>query len=103
MSANARVQQGIAQEHPDWILPRLCQQNAYKTGIYSAIATGIVTFPIVQRFGLDKNRAALVAMAASTVGGYIVSQYAYEHCRKVYGSFNTAVEEALHEQQHDKK
>ncbi|KAG2217498.1 hypothetical protein INT45_012616, partial [Circinella minor] len=89
MSANARVQQGIAKEHPEWILPRLCQQNAYETGIYSAsnnlklilfYAIGIV--PIVRRFGIDKNRAALVAMAASTVGGYFISQYTYEQCRK---------------------
>ncbi|KAI7861147.1 hypothetical protein BDC45DRAFT_563313 [Circinella umbellata] len=100
MSANARVQQGIAKEHPEWILPRLCQQNAYETGIYSAIITGIITFPIVRRFGVDKNRAALVAMAASTVGGYFISQYTYEQCRKVYGSFDPFEEE---DRRNDKK
>ncbi|KAI9255154.1 hypothetical protein BDA99DRAFT_518029 [Phascolomyces articulosus] len=88
MSANARVQQGIAKEHPEWILPRLCQQNALETGIYGAIITGIITFPISRRFGMDKNIAALAAMVTSSAGGYFVSRYTYEQCRKVYGSFD---------------
>ncbi|KAI8388017.1 uncharacterized protein BYT42DRAFT_558644 [Radiomyces spectabilis] len=87
--SNTRIQQGIAKEHPEWVIPRICQQHAYKTGIYAAIAVGIVAFPIGRRIGLDRNRQFLAAFAASGVTGYITSQYMYHHCRDMYNFFET--------------
>ncbi|KAI8090218.1 uncharacterized protein B0P05DRAFT_584434 [Gilbertella persicaria] len=70
----SRIQQGIAREHPEWILPRLCQQNANKTGIYAAIAVGIITLPLARRFGFDKNQSLFSALSKlyilSTVYSY---------------------------------
>ncbi|KAG2208756.1 hypothetical protein INT47_007855, partial [Mucor saturninus] len=71
------IQEGIAREHPEWILPRLCQKNANKTGVYVAV-------PLARKFGLDKNRALLSAMSASAVSGYISAKYSYARCEKTY-------------------
>ncbi|KAL7314812.1 hypothetical protein PS15m_006334 [Mucor circinelloides] len=84
----SRIQQGIAQEHPEWILPRLCQQNANKTGVYAAIIAGLITLPVGRRFGLDKNRALFSALGASGVAGYVTAKYTYAHCEKTYGFFH---------------
>ncbi|KAI8886215.1 hypothetical protein K501DRAFT_214139, partial [Backusella circina FSU 941] len=81
----SRIQQGIAQEHPEWIIPRMCQQNANKTGIYVAIFTGIITLPLARKLGLDKNRALFSALGASGLGGYVSSKYTYDYCRKTHG------------------
>ncbi|KAI8647918.1 hypothetical protein BD408DRAFT_407986 [Parasitella parasitica] len=84
----SRIQQGIAKEHPEWILPRLCQQNANKTGVYAAIFAGIVTLPIARRF-LDKNRALFSALGASGLAGYIAAKYSFAYCEKTYGFFQS--------------
>ncbi|CAO3613020.1 unnamed protein product [Mucor fragilis] len=88
----SRIQQGIAQEHPEWILPRLCQQNANKTGIYAAtsviVIAGIIALPVGRRFGLDKNRALFSALGTSGVAGYVTAKYTYAHCEKTYGFFH---------------
>ncbi|KAL1933936.1 hypothetical protein VTP01DRAFT_8026 [Rhizomucor pusillus] len=83
--SNSRIQQGIAREHPEWIIPRHCQQHAYKSGIYAAIIVGLLTVPITRRFGLDKNKTTFTALGTSSVGGYVVSKYLYKECRIMYG------------------
>ncbi|KAG2190927.1 hypothetical protein INT46_008969 [Mucor plumbeus] len=83
----SRIQQGIAKEHPEWVLPRLCQKNANKTGVYAAIFFGVITLPIARRFGLDKNRALFSALGTSGIAGYITAKYTYAHCERTYGFF----------------
>lgn len=40
--------------------------------------------PLARKFGLDKNRALLSALAASAVGGYFSAKYSYARCEKTY-------------------
>ncbi|CAO3688426.1 unnamed protein product [Rhizopus microsporus] len=87
----SRLQQGIAREHPEWIIPRLCQQHANSTGVYTAIITGLLTWPVTRRFGLDKNKSLFSALGASAVGGYVTAKYSYRECENMYG-FAQAVE-----------
>ncbi|CAO3650239.1 unnamed protein product [Mucor hiemalis] len=94
------IQEGIAREHPEWILPRLCQQNANKTGVYVAIVTALVTLPLARRFGLDSNRALFTAMAASSVGGYVSAKYSFAHCEKTYDFFQS-MEQIKHDKQQE--
>ncbi|KAI9249645.1 hypothetical protein BY458DRAFT_559895 [Sporodiniella umbellata] len=81
----SRIQQGIAKEHPEWVIPRLCQQEASKTGIIVAIVTGLISLPIARRIGLDKNKSLFSALGTSSVGGYVASKHSYAQCEATYG------------------
>ncbi|KAM3579758.1 hypothetical protein VKS41_007842 [Umbelopsis sp. WA50703] len=61
-------------------MPRVCQQNAYRTGIYAGLCVAILAVPITKRVGFDKNRITLTAMSSAVVTGYFVSRYAYQSC-----------------------
>ncbi|CAO3688438.1 unnamed protein product [Rhizopus microsporus] len=70
----SRLQQGIAREHPEWIIPRLCQQHANSTGVYTAIITGLLTWPVTRRFGLDKNKSLFSALGRYSYKATLVAK-----------------------------
>lgn len=45
--------------------------------------------PLARKFGLDKNRALLSALVASSAGGYITAKYSYARCEKTYDFFQS--------------
>ncbi|CAO3647636.1 unnamed protein product [Cunninghamella blakesleeana] len=81
MTANTRLKAAIAEEHPEWVIPRECQAQAHKTGIYLAIITGLITIPISKRLGLDKNKVVFSALGVSSISGYATSRIVYRYCR----------------------
>ncbi|CAO3642030.1 unnamed protein product [Cunninghamella echinulata] len=71
MAPNTRLKAAIAEEHPEWVIPRACQSQAYKTGIYLAIFTGLIAIPISKNLGLNKNKAVFSALGISSLSGYV--------------------------------
>ncbi|CAO3688430.1 unnamed protein product [Rhizopus microsporus] len=55
------------------------------------VITGLLTWPVTRRFGLDKNKSLFSALGASAVGGYVTAKYSYRECENMYG-FAQAVE-----------
>ncbi|ORX62532.1 hypothetical protein DM01DRAFT_1000151 [Hesseltinella vesiculosa] len=104
MTANTRLKAAIAEEHPNWVAPRECQEQATRQGMLLAIAAGIVALPLGRKAGLDKNKALFAALGKylatlkekipfvftlffyiglSGITGYASSKIIFETCRSV--------------------